>query len=112
MVFLINLLNVSEEAVVQVVMDKILDVNTSIPLSEEAISNIVEYKDRSLKCADNLDPKIQGLINEIVSKDSTVIIIPVLAMERRGKCILNTLNTAPICKKKLFPFQLKNPKSQ
>lgn len=85
MVFLINLLNVSEEAVVQVVMDKILDSSVTVPLSEESISNIVEYKDHSLKCADNLDPKIQGLVDEIVPKDSTVIIIPVLAMERRSE---------------------------
>ncbi|KAJ8920746.1 hypothetical protein NQ315_004886, partial [Exocentrus adspersus] len=83
MVFLINLLSVSEEARVQVVMDRILDSNINIPLSEEAIIAIVEYKDNSLKCTDNLDPKIQGLINEIVPKESDVIIIPVLAMERK-----------------------------
>ncbi|KAJ8962989.1 hypothetical protein NQ317_003803 [Molorchus minor] len=60
MVFLINLLTVSEEAVVQVVTDK---------LSETTISNIVEFKDHCFKCPEVLDLKIQGLINDVVPED-------------------------------------------
>ncbi|KAJ8951186.1 hypothetical protein NQ314_007726 [Rhamnusium bicolor] len=92
--FLINLLNVSEEAVVQVVLDKILESPVRTPLSEDTISDIVEYKDNSLKCAENLDPKIQGLIKEIVPEDSgEVMIIPILAKEHRG----NLPNKSIIC---------------
>ncbi|XP_023014111.1 cGMP-dependent 3',5'-cyclic phosphodiesterase [Leptinotarsa decemlineata] len=84
-VFLINLLNVSEEAVVQVVDEKILESSIRTSLSEDTISNIVEYKDNSLKCAENLDPKIQKLINDIVGNDAgELMIVPILANERRA----------------------------
>lgn len=88
-VFMINLLNVSEEAVVQVVLDKILDKCVRTALSEDTISNIVEYKNNSLSCAEKLDPKIQSLIDEIVPKGSgELIIIPILAKERQGRKLL------------------------
>lgn len=85
-VLLINLLNVSEEAVIQVVSDKILETRVRTSLSEDSIANIVVYKDNTLKCSENLDPKIQALIKEVIPSGSgELVIVPILANERSGK---------------------------
>ncbi|KAG5889012.1 hypothetical protein JTB14_033941 [Gonioctena quinquepunctata] len=84
-VFFINLLSISEEAFIQVVDEKILESNIRTSLLEDVISNIVEYKDDGLKCAENLDPKIQALIDEVIPKGSgELIIIPILSNERKA----------------------------
>lgn len=84
-VFLINLRNVSEEAVVQVISDKILETPVRVSLSEDCISNIVVWKDNTVKCSENMDPKIQTLIEEIVSPGSgELVIVPILAKQRTG----------------------------
>lgn len=71
---------------VQVVLNKVLDPSIRAPLSEENINNIVVYKDDTVKCAEELDPKIQLLIDQIVPKGSgSLIMVPILATERRGK---------------------------
>lgn len=76
----------SEEAVVQVVSDKILDSNIRTSLSEDCITNIVVYKDNTVKCSETLDPKIQALIEEIVPSGSgELVIVPILAKERTGE---------------------------
>ncbi|CAG9825144.1 unnamed protein product [Phaedon cochleariae] len=91
-VFMINLLTVSEEAMVQVVGDNILETSIRTPLSEDTISDIVEYKDNSLKCAEKLDPKLQTLINEIVTKDTGDLnIVPIVAKERRANIPKKTI---------------------
>lgn len=91
--FFINLFDVSDEAMIQVVQDKILDVPLRSSLAEDTIPNIVEYKDETLKCAEDLDPKIQSLINEIVAEDSgELILVPILAKERRSKHLYFTVS--------------------
>ncbi|CAH0557009.1 unnamed protein product [Brassicogethes aeneus] len=84
-VFLINLLSVSEEAVVQVITDKILDKPMRTPLSEDAINNIVEYKNDLVQCSERLDPKISGLLDDILidKKGQKVVLVPVLSVGRK-----------------------------
>lgn len=91
-VFLINLLNISEEAVIQVVTDKILESQIRTSLSEDSIANIVIYTDNTVKCSENLDPKIQALIQEVVPSGSgELVMVPILANERSGKLLYFTI---------------------
>ncbi|CAH2006329.1 unnamed protein product [Acanthoscelides obtectus] len=84
MVFMINLLTVSEEAVINVLYDKILDSPKRTPLADDTIGNIIKYKDECLICAETLDPKIQGLIDEVIPKGSgDLTIVPIVAKEQR-----------------------------
>ncbi|KAJ8954395.1 hypothetical protein NQ318_011068 [Aromia moschata] len=100
MVFMINLLNVSEEALVQAITGKILEPIIRTQLSEDTINNLVKYKDNCFICPEVMDPKIQGLIHEIVPEDSgEVVVVPILATERRA----NVPNTP---KSGIFPVYL------
>ncbi|KAF7283461.1 hypothetical protein GWI33_000545 [Rhynchophorus ferrugineus] len=83
-VFMINLHSVSEEAVVQVIQEKILDENIRKVLSEGTINNILTFQSNITKSCDQLDLKIQELVVEIVPEGTgEVIIVPVLAKEHR-----------------------------
>lgn len=85
---MINLLSVSEEAVVQVNTDKILESPRRTPLTEDEINNLVEYKDDTLKCAEVLEPKIQGLLQEVLSDDhhNDIFLVPIISKGRKSKC--------------------------
>ncbi|CAG9838099.1 unnamed protein product [Diabrotica balteata] len=95
-VFFINLFTVSDEAIIQVVQDKILETPIRSCLCEDTISNLVVYKDSGLKC-DNLDPKIQTMIDEVIKDEGehNLIIVPVIAKERKAN-VTKKLVVSPV----------------
>lgn len=85
---MINLLSVSEEAVVQVIQERILDENIRKVLSEGTINNIMTFQLNKAKNCEPLSLKIQELIEEIVPEGTgEVIIVPVLAKEHKGMIV-------------------------
>ncbi|KAL1491353.1 hypothetical protein ABEB36_011962 [Hypothenemus hampei] len=84
--FLINLYTLSEEAVVQVIQERILPDNIRTVLSDEGFNSILQFQANSLSASASLDPKLQELIRKVVPGGTgEVIIVPVLAKERKSE---------------------------
>lgn len=88
---MINILKVSDEAVIQAVSDEIIEPCVRTSLNDDAINNLIELKDNQLKSATELDEKIVTLIRETVQQDVTeVVTLPVI---KPTKCT----NDSPGC---------------
>lgn len=82
---MINLHSISEEAIVQVIQERILIESMRTVLSEETFNSIMEYQSDAFTASTSLDPKIQFLIREVVPQGTgEVIIVPVLARRIKG----------------------------
>ncbi|XP_050310435.1 cGMP-dependent 3',5'-cyclic phosphodiesterase-like isoform X2 [Anthonomus grandis grandis] len=96
-VFLINLHSISEEAVVQVIQERILLESAKVLLSEEALKSILDFQTNS-KANDTLDEKLQELIKDIVPEGMGELnIVPVITTEYKESqpvflvCLVNAL---------------------
>ncbi|CAG9771941.1 unnamed protein product [Ceutorhynchus assimilis] len=84
--FLISLHSIAEEAVVQVFHERILLDPLRVTLSDETLNALVNFQINHLTGSEQLDPKIQGLIKDVVPQGTgEVIVVPVLRQECKEK---------------------------